>query len=585
MKQTYYNEMQCHFNLRQPKSSRPTKVYCVVYVDGKQLKLSTGLKVYSNQWDKYKQCAIIDNRMNEESKRNNLILNDKIIAMRKQFSEIKLYICNHLETNITLMIKTMNKEEKKVNVFKQFEDVFYELADTKKESTRKQYLTEWTTVKELFKVDKFEELNYQRVIDFKKDQNDKSVKTVKNGYFVIINSVLKAINNKDIFDYSNLLSKISGIKFPPEKANDDGKVALTDEQIQLIENLQLSKPKDILIKDIFLFMCYTGLRESDACQDFNDIKDIALKNGNFEVMQKKEERSHNAIVSFALNPHIKEILDAHNWNLQFKSIAVISSYIRNVLSNIDEFYVNTTLKVQKMSGTVTINGKLIDFIGGHTGRRTFITNLKRNGYSNEEVAVFTGHTDLDMIAKVYDKTTTDEKLDVIEKKHNTSKPQIEEKPQNDETNDRGEEINDRGENYYATVKYVSNGKLVTKDIIIPKNKCMNDELNIYPSNNPKDAYKMKFVDVLDALVQFRYNGIDIFETNKPLISAVINKIRNISTDVVNDNYTPIIWYICKHLNDTKTYQCWQMKANFCVASEEMIQLYIDEDQDYMNDIN
>ena len=111
MEQTYYNEMKCHFNLRQPKSSRPTKVYCVVYVDGKQLKLSTGLKVYSSQWDKYKQCAIIDNRMNEESKRNNLILNDKIIAMRKQFSEIKLYICNHLETNITLMIKTMNKEE------------------------------------------------------------------------------------------------------------------------------------------------------------------------------------------------------------------------------------------------------------------------------------------------------------------------------------------------------------------------------------------------------------------------------------------------------------------------------------------
>jgi hypothetical protein len=95
MEQTYYNEMKCHFNLRQPKSDKPTKVYCVILIDGKQIKLSTGLKVYSNQWDKYKECAIIDNCMNEENKRNNLLLNYKISSMQDQFNYAKSNICNN----------------------------------------------------------------------------------------------------------------------------------------------------------------------------------------------------------------------------------------------------------------------------------------------------------------------------------------------------------------------------------------------------------------------------------------------------------------------------------------------------------
>lgn len=54
-KQTFANEMTCHFNLREPKSQRPTNIYCIVCIDGKQMKFPTGVKIYPEQWNKKKQ--------------------------------------------------------------------------------------------------------------------------------------------------------------------------------------------------------------------------------------------------------------------------------------------------------------------------------------------------------------------------------------------------------------------------------------------------------------------------------------------------------------------------------------------------
>ena len=59
---------------------------------------------------------------------------------------------------------------------------------------------------------------------------------------------------------------------------------------------------------------------------------------------------------------------------------------------------------------------MINQIAAHTGRRSFITEMCRKGFSAETTAMYTGHTDLDMINEIYNKTTKDEKLDMIEKK-------------------------------------------------------------------------------------------------------------------------------------------------------------------------
>ena len=44
--QFFANELKCRFNLRKPKSKSPTDVLMICRLEGKQLKLMTGVKVY-----------------------------------------------------------------------------------------------------------------------------------------------------------------------------------------------------------------------------------------------------------------------------------------------------------------------------------------------------------------------------------------------------------------------------------------------------------------------------------------------------------------------------------------------------------
>ena len=94
-KQTFINEMTCHFNLREPKSQRPTNIYCIVSIDGKQMKFPTGVKIYPEQWNKKKQEAFISFRLTELDNRNNRIVNDKITSIKQDFLNYKQYLCEN----------------------------------------------------------------------------------------------------------------------------------------------------------------------------------------------------------------------------------------------------------------------------------------------------------------------------------------------------------------------------------------------------------------------------------------------------------------------------------------------------------
>ena len=64
--QVFINEIvKANFNLRQPKSERPTNIYLIVRINQKQAKLSTGVKVYPEHWNIKKQEAYISCRLTE----------------------------------------------------------------------------------------------------------------------------------------------------------------------------------------------------------------------------------------------------------------------------------------------------------------------------------------------------------------------------------------------------------------------------------------------------------------------------------------------------------------------------------------
>ena len=95
--QFFINEIGCKFNLRKPKSEKPTNVYFVARVRNKQIKLSTGVRVYPDQWNVKKQEAYISCRLTELDNENNTIVNEKISKLKLYFSEYKQYLCDHPE--------------------------------------------------------------------------------------------------------------------------------------------------------------------------------------------------------------------------------------------------------------------------------------------------------------------------------------------------------------------------------------------------------------------------------------------------------------------------------------------------------
>ena len=90
--QKFYKEIEAHFNLRTNKTKKPEMVYLVVRIDGRQYKLSCGVKVYPQQWRK--GVAEESNFLCKRDNKNNKIVNEKLTVLKKCYSEFISYLCN-----------------------------------------------------------------------------------------------------------------------------------------------------------------------------------------------------------------------------------------------------------------------------------------------------------------------------------------------------------------------------------------------------------------------------------------------------------------------------------------------------------
>lgn len=61
MAENGYFSITANFNLREPKTRKPTNVYLVITINRVQYKFSLGVKVLPSQWHKKKQIAMTAN--------------------------------------------------------------------------------------------------------------------------------------------------------------------------------------------------------------------------------------------------------------------------------------------------------------------------------------------------------------------------------------------------------------------------------------------------------------------------------------------------------------------------------------------
>ena len=96
-------ELTLNFNLRKPTSKRPTNVYAVVKVCGKQLKIPTTAKINSYLWDSKKQVPMLLNSMSDAERDNAKRVFSIINSFQSAFSDYYCYFYQNFQEPFKLL--------------------------------------------------------------------------------------------------------------------------------------------------------------------------------------------------------------------------------------------------------------------------------------------------------------------------------------------------------------------------------------------------------------------------------------------------------------------------------------------------
>lgn len=427
--QFFINEIGCNFNLRKPKSEKPTNVYFVARVRNKQIKLSTGVRVYPDQWNVKKQEAYISCRLTELDNENNTIVNEKINKLKLYFSEYKQYLCDHpeeIERRAIILLKqyiykdTMKKKTEKPATF-----IMKQIIEEKEvaESTKNQYRFSIDKFKrflnensipdtwENMNLDTFTKYQQHLIKDGKEDKDGKKASTIKNIMGTFFGILRKASKRIDIpFKWEE--SGLDSFELVKDKSNKDlarnKEVALTEEQIKQLYEYQLTGTENQIkkkteIKDLFVLQCLVGQRISDMQKFLNGDNERDEENGTISIIQKKT----GARAIIPLVPMAEEIIDKYAGK-EIKYYNERHSRLNDELRIIAKEAGLNELVTFEENG-VKHTKPLYELLHTHSARHTFSTIMCRKDIPREDIIIATGHENTQMLDKIYAHLTAKDK--------------------------------------------------------------------------------------------------------------------------------------------------------------------------------
>ena len=375
--QVFINEMQARFNLRQPKANKPTNIYLVVRINGKQLKLATGVKVYPEHWNKEKQEAYVSFRLPELDNRNNEIANNKINELKVSFSECKKYFCDNpdkIADSLNILKDKIYKGQIKmrnvsVKPATYAMDGFISENLNIGDSTKKIYHGNVNKFRRFLKAngisDSWNNMNLETFNSYQQSYIDvgsknKTIKTV----FSMFEMLLKEADSKHNIPFSYAESGMRSFRlYKNRNEKETVRIVLTEEEIDKLANLQLDNEKLIETRDLFVVQCLAGTRKSDVIKLFEDDYIYDERRNVFVIKTQKK-----GVDAFIKADKIKPILSKYPKGLEEPVTSTYNSRLRKIalLANLDRL----------------VDGKPIyEQMRSHIGRYTFVTNSFLNGIS------------------------------------------------------------------------------------------------------------------------------------------------------------------------------------------------------------
>ena len=425
------------------QSDRKHLVTMRIVFNSLRMEFSTGYHVNATNWDQEAGCSVGIDKSDYEINNGlmlmvgyvrdtvSLFMEKEVMPSQQQFRETfqmirdgkmrippemrKAYEENHTFHSECMDSKRKTKESdritlpqrpRSVNKYLTFWDVYHEFENYKNRrrqwtvKTRKKYATirhnlilfrDWKRKLGLsyFDVtfDYFDDNGLQSFIDFLSDVKGLANNTI-NKDIVILKVVIRwALNKK----YHNNLA-FENFK-PDLKSAKNRVIFLSMKELKRLEDYQIPEEKAHLIytRDVFLFMCFTGLRYSDVA----NLKRCDILDDRIEITTAK---TYEALV-IDLNKYSRSILKKYE-ETEFKrgaALPLISNQKMN--KNLHELCrlagFDKPIRYTYFRGAERIDEvkPKYEYISTHTGRRSFICNALALGIAPQIVMKWTGHSD------------------------------------------------------------------------------------------------------------------------------------------------------------------------------------------------
>ena len=427
-RQIFINQMQCNFNLRQPKANKPTNIYLVVYLNNKQVKLSTGVKVYPEHWNIRKQQAYVNARLSKLDNNNNTIANDRLSELKDMFLEFKHYLCEHptdIDNSITILRTRIYKNKMTTEIKKKSATtVMKEIIDAKQaaSSTKGQQKLNVGKFERYLKEnnisDTWESMNLNTFESYQKYlvDNGRGSVTIRNIIQNTLFPLLKKVSKRVDIPFTWYDSNLNSFEFVKDESNKElasnKKVTLTEEQLKQlydypITGTELQVRKRTEIRDLFVLQCLVGQRVGDMQKFFNGDNEKDEEEDTISIIQQKTKA--RAIIP--LTPLAKEIISKYQ-NTELKYYKPSNSNLNAELRIIaEEAGLNTPVTFEDKDGKQV--KPLFELVHTHTARHTFITIMCRRDIPKETIIIATGHEDTKMIDKVYSHLSNKDKAQKV----------------------------------------------------------------------------------------------------------------------------------------------------------------------------
>lgn len=559
--QHFYTEIEAHFCLRTNKTKKPEMIYLIVRIDGKQYKLSCGVKVYPNQW--FKGIAEESNLLCKRDNANNKIANKKLSEILERFSKFRhaLCSCDGVITDMGKLLKSYIYKNNKIMVKKLkntvalIKEAFETYYSVNKPNTKKISVDRYKGILDYY-VKYLEGLNEEQqnkaftkegfilwrehLATRMKDPNTKFGAQQANLYGGLI---ARLIN--EVLYYKPLLHLeiVNWSKFADTRSKQEiGHFELSSEELNKIKNFVFDKKKrngDIAqvevknneYRNLFILQTLCGLRVSDL---------HSLINGDYEIKTEEQQQFYkvetkkNAISAYVIQtPELDKYLKlVRNSSVKDFNDECYNTKLKDICERAG---LNRTIERKDTQGR-TLKNPLYEVISSHCARYTFIRLKYLEGYPEMDVAKMVGHKDDTMIKEVYNKKKDDDFMRNI----NKAKAKVE-----------GKIVESKTE-----VKHEPKKKSSLIDAFFAYNDIVSlmdmkeSGINIYDDSRLRKVISIIKMSVNKATLDKAINIVNNAEENK--IAEFKKKVASIDK---------FIWEVGKHFADTKLYQMYQYKLN------------------------